>query len=233
MSAVAIIPARGGSKRIPGKNIRSFRGVPIITYSIEAARATGLFDRIIVSTDSADVAEVALAAGAEVPFTRPAALSDDQTGVADVVAHALHELRRESSPAYACCLYATAPLIRPEDLVRGLEAIRSGGGTVAASVTTFAYPAQRALTLTDAGELTWLWPEHATSRSNDLPETYHDAAHFFWVHVESFLARPVIFGKRTIPIVIPRGHVQDIDTEEDWTVAEQRYVLLHSAREGP
>ncbi len=231
MAAVAIIPARGGSKRIPGKNIRSFRGAPIITYSIEAARATGLFDRILVSTDCDDVAAVALAAGAEVPFTRPAELSDDYTGVADAAAHALRELPQ--APPYACCLYATAPLIRPEDLVRGLEAIRSGGGTVAASVTTFAYPAQRALTLTDAGDLTWLWPEHATSRSNDLPETYHDAAHFFWVHVERFLARPVIFGNHTIPVVISRGLVQDIDTEEDWTVAEQRYDLLHSAQEGP
>ena len=225
---VAIIPARGGSKRIPNKNIRPFAGRPMITYAIQAARETGLFDRIIVSTDSDTVASHAIAAGAEAPFRRPPELSDDQAATAPVLLHALEWLESAGSPAVrACCIYATAPFVRPEDIKRGLAVLTENKASVAFTVTTFAFPILRALKVTAAGTLAPMWAEHIRARSQDLPESYHDAGQFYWFDVARFLADPELYSADARPILLPRYLVQDIDTLEDWANAEYMYRALH------
>lgn len=224
---VCIIPARGGSKRIPKKNIRPFRGKPMIAYSIEAARASSVFNRILVSTDSEEIAKVARDSGAEVPFERPTELSNDQAGTDAVLVHALQWLVDRGEPVeHACCLYATAPFVRPEHLVRGLEVLKEHGATSAFTVTSFPYPIYRGLKINPAGALEMIWPEHRLTRSQDLPEAYHDAGQFYWLNVEKYLATPLVFARDAVPILLPRHLVQDIDTEEDWARAE----LMHKAQ---
>jgi len=227
MHAVAIIPARGGSKRIPGKNIKPFAGEPIIVYSIKAAKATGIFDRIIVSTDSNEIAEVAKSVGADVPFLRPEELADDHTGTVPVLLHALTWLRdNENLPNYFCCIYATAPFIRSEDIRKGFDLMREKEAVTAFSVTTFPYPIFRALNVDDKGRIKMLWPNHKDTRSNDLPETYHDAGQFYWAHTEGFLQEKTLFSSNAVPVVLPRYLVQDIDTPEDWKTAELMCTAL-------
>lgn len=226
---VAVIPARGGSKRIPRKNVRAFLGKPIIAYSIDAARASGVFDRILVSTDDAEIAAVARDCGAETPFLRPAEISDDHTGTADVVKHALTFLADAGTPAtYACCIYATAPFVRPADIRTGLERLEASDQSYAFSVTTFPFPIQRALRLSGEGVAPF-HPEHAETRSQDLEEAYHDAAQFYWGRAEAYLTDVALFAPTSIPVVLPRSRVQDIDTEEDWTRAEHLYRALQAA----
>lgn len=226
-SVVAIIPARGGSKRIPKKNVRPFAGRPMISYPIRAALDAGLFDKVIVSTDSEEIAEVARAQGADVPFLRPAELSDDRTATAPVLVHALAWLEAEGTPAdYACCVYATAPFVRPSDLVEGLRILKAAKATTAFSVTTYAFPIFRSLKITDAGTLSMFWPEHRLTRSQDLPEAYHDAGQFYWMDVKRFIADPNLYSADARPIVLPRYLVQDIDTPEDWAMAEHMYHAL-------
>lgn len=224
---IAIIPARGGSKRIPNKNIKLFAGQPIISYSIKAAHATDLFDRIIVSTDSEEIAEVAKACGAEVPFVRPSKLSDDFTGTVPVLLHALNWLdEHESTTGYFCCIYATAPFIQPEHIVKGFSLLKSGKASTAFSVATFPYPIFRALKIGDRGRIEMFWPEHENSRSNDLPEAYHDAGQFYWENTKKFMKEKTLFSSDAVPIVIPRYLVQDIDTPEDWKTAEKMYSVM-------
>ena len=221
---IAIIPARGGSKRIPNKNIRLFAGQPIISYSIKAAQASDLFDRIIVSTDSQEIAEVAKSCGAEAPFVRPVELSDDFTGTAPVLLHALDWLNEHDSPSgYFCCIYATAPFIRPEDIAKGLASLKSKKATIAFSVTTFPYPVFRALKMNKDGRVEMFWPEHENSRSNDLPVAYHDAGQFYWGNTKKFMQVKTLLSSDAVPILIPRYIVQDIDTPEDWETAEKMY----------
>lgn len=228
MANVVIIPARGGSKRIPNKNIRFFLGKPIIAYSIEAARLTGLFDRIIVSTDSDQIAQVAKQHGAEVPFLRPAELADDFTATGTVIFHALQWLFDNNSPAdYVCCLYATAPLIRPIDIIRGYELLRERKAISALSVTTFPYPIFRAVKLNNDGKLEMIWPEYRKSRSQDLPVTYHDAGQFYWAGAEQFMEEHTFLTEDAVPVILPRYIVQDIDTLEDWEMAEKMYRIHH------
>jgi pseudaminic acid cytidylyltransferase len=228
MGNVAIIPARGGSKRIPKKNIRLFEGKPIIAYSIEAAKRTALFEKIIVSTDSDEIATVAVKYGAEAPFRRPSSLSDDYTGTGAVVWHAVDWLRNNGTAAnYVCCIYATASLIRPEFIVNGYELLRRSSVTSVVSVTTFPSPIFRALKLNDEGRLVMVWPEHLKTRSQDLPETYGDAGQFYWAEAEKFLEERTFFSKDALPIVLPRYLVQDIDTPEDWETAEKMYRFLN------
>lgn len=226
--AVAIIPARGGSKRIPGKNIRPFNGVPIIGHSIEAAQRSGLFGRILVSTDSEEIAAVAARFGAECAFRRPPELADDHTATAPVVRHALEWLAAERATVpYACCIYATAPFIRAADLTAGYAALREHDCSSVFTVATFGFPIWRALKLTDRGTLAMIWPEHGLTRSQDLPEAYQDAGQFYWLNVPRFLAldAPTLYFADSRPLRIPRWRVQDIDTEEDW----QRAELMHRA----
>ncbi len=224
---IAIIPARGGSKRIPGKNIKQFAGKPIIAHSVEAAQQAGMFDRIIVTTDDEKIADVARQAGAETPFVRPPELSDDHTPTAPVLAHCLKWLADQQTPArYACCIYATAPFVRPFYIRQGFEILASGKATSVFSVTSFPFPIFRALKIENNGSLSMFWPEHELTRSNDLPAAYHDAGQFYWLEVATFLQENKIYGRSALPVILPRYLVQDIDTPEDWETAEHMYQAL-------
>lgn len=231
MHAVAIIPARGGSKRIPGKNIKPFAGQPIIAYSLQAAKATGLFDNIIVSTDSEEIAQVAREFGAEVPFMRPRDLADDHTGTDKVIIHALHWLMDHGhSVRFVCCIYPTAPLLRAEFIRKGYNLLVENEGTSAFSVTTFPYPIFRALKINEAGMLGMIWPEHLKTRSQDLLEAYHDAGQFYWAKVKQYLLEQSFFSNKAIPVILPRYLVQDIDSVEDWETAELLFEVLRSTK---
>ncbi len=225
---VAVIPARGGSKRIPKKNIRPFLGRPIIGYSIQAALDAGLFDRVIVSTDSDEIAAVARDLGAETPFRRPEHLSDDHTGTAPVVAHALEWLADAEEPAdFACCIYATAPFVAAADLAAAFRRLEASAQAFAFSVTTFAFPIQRALKRAGDGVAPF-HPEFAGARSQDLEEAFHDAGQFYWGRAAAWRDGTPLFAPTSIPVVLPRWRVQDIDTEEDWRRAEHMYRAIRS-----
>jgi N-acylneuraminate cytidylyltransferase len=224
---VAVIPARGGSKRIPRKNIRLFAGEPIIAYSIAAARECGLFDRIIVSTDEDEIAAVARDCGAETPFVRPKELSDDHTGTDPVVAHALDWLAERKEPAsIACCIYATAPFLTAQDLRHGYDRLVGMGKQFAFSVCRFSAPVEHAMRLPAAGGVVALYPELIEARSQDLDASYQDAGQFYWGRAEAFLSRLSPYGAHTEPVVLPRWRVCDIDTLEDWAQAELLYAAL-------
>lgn len=221
---LAVIPARGGSKRIPRKNIRPFGGRPMIAWSIDAALKSGCFDQVIVSTDDAEIAAVAQAEGASVPFLRPPELSDDHTGTIPVVAHAVQWLTDRAdagqAPSQVCCLYATAPFVQPADLQRGLALLQSSGAQYAFSVTSYAFPIQRAIRLTRDGRVEMLDPAQFNTRSQDLEEAFHDAGQFYWGRAGAWLQGLRIFSPDAVPVQLPRHRVQDIDTPEDWTRAE-------------
>jgi pseudaminic acid cytidylyltransferase len=227
---VAIIPARGGSKRIPRKNVRPFAGKPIIAHSIDAARASGAFGRVIVSTDDAEIADVARAHGADVPFMRPAELSDDFTGTHDVIGHAVRWLTEHGDKVtHACCLYATAPLVDPEDIKRGLEILEQGKWNAVVAATTFPYSIFRAFEQTEGGGVRMFFPEHYKTRSQDLPTAIHDAGQFVWAPASVWMAPSEGFTARTSVVMLPRWRVQDIDTLEDWERAEMIWKLANSA----
>jgi N-acylneuraminate cytidylyltransferase len=218
---IAVIPARGGSKRIPRKNIKLFCGKPMIAWSIEAAKASDLFGRIIVSTDDNEIAQVASQWGAEVPFIRPAALSDDHAGTTEVIAHATQWAQNQGlAPSAVCCIYATAPFVRQQDLQRGLAALDSGPWDYAFTATEFAAPIFRSFRQLDTGGLEMFFPQHFTTRSQDLPQALHDAGQFYWGRPEAWLRSAKIFDRHSIPVLIPRWRVQDIDTADDWVRAE-------------
>jgi N-acylneuraminate cytidylyltransferase len=221
MSNVAIIPARGGSKRIPRKNIKPFAGKPIMAWSIEAARGCGLFERVIVSTDDDEIAAIARAHGAEAPFVRPGELSDDHSGTLEVMQHALQWLGADGAcPERACCIYATAPFVRPARLAEGLRALLDSGRSYAFSATSFSFPIQRAIRITASGAVVPMFPEHIASRSQDLEPAFHDAGQFYWGTSAAFLERRPLFSDAAVPVLLPRHEVQDIDTDEDWVQAE-------------
>ncbi len=230
MKTVAIIPARGGSKRVPRKNVRPFCGKPIIAYSIEAARQTGLFDEVIVSTDDEEIADVAGQHGAAVPFLRPAEIADDFTGVMDVVAHALRVLEKEDKrPAEVCMIYATAPLMRVRDIVAGYEVFQAGDKDFVFSATAFGSPVFRAFGVQPDGTAKMFWPENYQENSQDLPAAYHDAAQFCWGRRAAVMEKDaVVFSERSVPLLIPRHQVVDIDTPEDWRLAELLYQALQA-----
>jgi pseudaminic acid cytidylyltransferase len=227
MKTVAIISARIGSKRIPNKNIKLFHGKPIIAYSIQAALETKLFDRVIVSTDSHEVEDIARSYGAEVPFIRPPELSDDFTGTSAVIFHALHWLIDHGADIqYVCCIYATAPFINSEYIRTGLELLKNADATSAFSVTTYPYPIYRSLKITESGRLKMIWPHYMDVRSQDLSEAYHDAGQFYWAKVKKYLREKRFISRDAIPVVLPRHLVLDIDTDEDWQLAEAMYEAL-------
>jgi len=227
---VAVIPARGGSKRIPRKNIKLFAGKPMIVWSIEAALASRCFDQVIVSTDDAEIAEIAKAAGASVPFMRPEALSGDHTATIPVIAHAIEWIQTEGwSLQDVCCIYATAPFIRPEDIAEGAALVQQPGIDYAFSVTAYTFPIQRAIKLNAAGRVEMFQPDHFATRSQDLEEAWHDAGQFYWGRVDAWLSNRPIFSDKAVPVILPSYRVQDIDTMDDWQRAEWLFQI--NARE--
>ena len=224
---LAVIPARGGSKRIPRKNIKVFGDKPMIAWSIEAAIASKLFDHVIVSTDDAEIAEVSEAHGALVPFMRPPELSDDHTGTSAVVAHAIKWWQSQiATPELVCCIYATAPFISAVDLQRGMKLLTETSSNFAFSVTSYAFPIQRALKLTKANRVEMFQPECFKMRSQDLEEAYHDAGQFYWGRPEAWLSEKPVFTVDSSAVILPRYRVQDIDTLEDWARAELMFKAM-------
>jgi pseudaminic acid cytidylyltransferase len=224
---LCVIPARGGSKRIPRKNIREFCGKPMIAWSIEAAQTSGCFDHIIVSTDDDEIAGVARQFSAEVPFIRPAELADDFAGTTPVIAHAVSWYQDRGKDIRAvCCLYATAPFVEPGDLRKGLELLRETPyGRFVFSATAYASPIQRALKINAVSGLAQMWqPDNFIKCSQDLEPAYHDAGQFYWGWPTAWLATANLFEASQL-LLLPRWRVQDIDTEEDWIRAE----LMHKA----
>ncbi|MBP0639832.1 pseudaminic acid cytidylyltransferase [Cupriavidus sp. AcVe19-6a] len=228
MMKIGIIPARGGSKRIERKNIRAFHGKPMIAYSIEAALQAGCFDQIVVSTDDSEIAMIAEQFGASVPFVRPAYLADDSTPSTAVLRHAIEQFVKNSGDIdYVCCIYATAPFLSPEDIIRGFQTLVEADADYALGVTSYPFPIQRAVRVTKDGRMDMFQPEYMLTRSQDLPAAYHDAGQFCWGRAKAFLAERPVFGEHTVPVLLPRYRVQDIDTEEDWARAE----LMYAARD--
>jgi len=229
---IAVIPARGGSQRIPRKNIKPFGGLPMIAWSIRAAIASHCFDRIIVTTDDKEIAHVAQTYGAEAPFMRPANLSDHHTGTIPVVAHAIAWINAHGQTTDAvCCIYATAPFIQANDLQRGYHIMQSSGADYAFSVTSYAFPIQRAIRITANERVQMFQPEHFSTRSQDLVEAWHDAGQFYWGHAQAWLAEKPIFTEDAAPVHIPRYRVQDIDTPEDWERAQWMHKMMNEHKE--
>lgn len=214
---IAVIPARGGSKRVPRKNIRIVNHLPMIAWSIKAAKETNLFDRIIVSTDDLEISNIAIKYGAETPFIRPTKLSDDYSSTMEVVKHTIEWLLAQGvSMKEVCCIYATAPTIRSSDIVKGLH-ILNGDPTADFSFAVAEYPApiQRALKINEFEKLEMFSPEHVNTRSQDLSISYYDAAQFYWGHTSSWLKAEHIFTQLSTPVIVPRSRAVDVDTEAD------------------
>lgn len=224
---VAVIPARGGSKRIPKKNIKTFRGKPMIAWAVGVAKESRLFDHVVVSTDDSEIANVAMQYGADVPFMRPAELADDFAGTTGVMAHATRwAIDAGWEPSAVCCIYPTSPLLLGEDLKRGLTALTSGDWSYAMSVTDFAAPIFRSFRQLPEGGLEMFFPEHFMTRSQDLPVALHDAGQMYWGRPAAWMEERRLFERHTIPVFIPRWRVQDIDTPDDWQRAELVHRLL-------
>ena len=218
---VAVIPARGGSKRILRKNIREFCGKPMIAWPIEVAKQSDLFDHILVSTDDEEIAVVAKSCGAEVPFMRPVELSNDYAGITEVITHAVSWMHEQGwQPEKVCCIYATSVFFKVSDIKKGYDAMVKGNWSYAFSVTEFEYPIFRSFKERTNGGVEMFFPEHFESRSQDLPEALHDAAQFYWGKPEAWLKGLELFEKHSYPVKIPHWRVQDIDTGDDWKRAE-------------
>lgn len=223
---IAIIPARGGSKRIPRKNIKKFNGKPLLKYSIETARKSELFERVIVTTDDEEIAEIAIGCGADVPFLRPKSLSDDFTTTSKVVEHAIRWLKKRGEEyEFVCAIYATAPFLQSEYIVKGFNILKASSAVHAFSATTSPFPVQRMFKIDEKGRSEMFFPHHLESRSQDLDQAYHDAGQFYWSRSQ-YYEQASMFGKDSIPVILPRYFVQDIDTKEDWVRAEVMYKVL-------
>ena len=224
---VAIIPARGGSKRIPRKNIRIFHNKPIIARSIEAAVDSGCFERVIVSTDDKEIAAVANHYGAETPYSRHHDLADDLTPVTPVIVSVLENLIQDGfRPDAVCCIFATAPFIDPIDLEKSGDLLHSTGAEFVLPITSYPFPIQRAVRLIDENRLAMIEPENFNVRSQDLEEAYHDAGQFCWGRTQAWLSGYPVYSSVTAVYPLPRYKVQDIDTEEDWATAELLFAAL-------
>ncbi|MFI3213895.1 MAG: pseudaminic acid cytidylyltransferase [Eubacteriales bacterium] len=227
MKKIAMITARGGSKRIPRKNIKEFLGKPIIQYSIETALASGVFDEVMVSTDDKEIAEIAKAVGASVPFFRSEATANDFATTADVIEEVLMEYEKMGqSFDLACCIYPTAPFIEKERLVEAMTLLEESQGDTVMPVVQFSFPPQRCVIIQD-GKLQPKYPECMPMRSQDLEPQYHDSGQFYCLNVKSFLTQKTVVMKNTYPVILSDLEVQDIDTMEDWKMAEIKYQILH------
>jgi len=227
---LAIIPARGGSKRIPRKNIRPFLGKPVIQYSIDAVNGTKLFDEIMVSTEDKEIAQVGQSCGANMLFYRSTKTADDYATIGDVVEEVILEYKNMGREfEYFCCIFATAPFVTANRLIQAFDLLKKSGADSVIPVTRFSYPIQRALKIEDE-KLKMFWPENYNKRSQDLIPAYHDCGQFFWMRVDSFLEQKVVFAKNTVPFEIPEADVQDIDTIDDWKMAEFKYKYLNGIK---
>lgn len=225
MKNLCIIPARGGSKRIPRKNVKPFLGKPMLVYSIEAALATGLFDEVMVSTDDEEIAEVARQYGAKVPFMRSAETANDYATTADVLKEVLENYSKLGKEFdNFCCVYATAPMIQSKDITAAFERLNNSDFTSVYPVVAFSYPIWRCLDLAEDGTMVRHWPEYENSRSQDLPKEYHDTGTFYWYKTKEWLSGNIKVGG----IEVDETTIQDIDTETDWKIAEMKYKLLHN-----
>jgi len=225
-NSIAIITARGGSKRIPGKNIKEFLKQPIINYSINAALNSGIFDEVMVSTDDEKIAETAKKAGASVPFMRSEKTSDDTATTADVLLEVFENYRTlEKTFDYACCIYPTAPFVTPEKLKQGLEILKENKANCVIPVVRFSYPPQRGFII-ENDALKYKWPENYPKRSQDLEPLYHDSGQFYFYNVDFFIKTKGLSFERIYPLILSDLEVQDIDTIEDWETAEIKYHIL-------
>ncbi len=226
MKNIVIIPARGGSKRIPRKNIKDFLGKPIIAYSIEAALRSGVFDEVMVSTDDAEIAKIAKKYGANVPFYRSEELANDTATTTAVLADVINKYKNIGRDFdYACCIYPCAPFITPSKIKEGFEIILNKKANSAIPVVKFSYPIQRALKIED-NKLSMILPENLNVRSQDLMPAYHDIGQYYWFKVDKFIEKPILFSENALPIITSELEVQDIDTIEDWKIAEIKYGIL-------
>ena len=227
MSSIAIITARGGSKRIPRKNIREFCGKPILAYSIQATRECGLFDRVMVSTDDEEIAEMARRYGAEVPFRRSEEAAGDFATTTSVLLEVLGEYeKRGECFDTLCCVYPTAPFVTAERLRQAVSLLEESGADSVLPVVRYSFPPQRCVVMQE-GRLQFKWPEYAQTRSQDLEPLYHDAGQFYCLRVKSFLEQRALVMDNTVPLILPEMEIQDIDTEEDWELAQVKYRMRH------
>ncbi len=224
---LCVIPARGGSKRVPRKNIKLFNGKPIIAYSIEAALNSGCFDNVIVSTDDHEIADIARTYGAETPFMRPDKLADDYVGTLPVIKHAIEWFEQnQTSHVYVCCIYATAPFVQTQVLKKAYQQLQNTKADYCFSVTSFPFSIQRAIKLTEKNRVEMFCPEYFNTRSQDLEEAYHDAGQFYWGKAKAFKMMKPLFSECASPYILPGYLVQDIDTPEDWIRAELMHQVL-------
>lgn len=225
MKNLCIIPARGGSKRIPRKNIKPFIGKPIIAYSIENAKATGLFDEIMVSTDDPEIVEIAKQYGASVPFLRSEKMANDYATLADVLQEVIENyVERGASFDNMCCILATCPLIKATDISDAYQRLIQSDFTTICPMVAYSYPILRSYSMDENGEMTMNWPEYAKTRSQDLKPAYHDSGTFYWHKIEQWLAG----NRRRGGVVISEELIQDIDTEQDWKLAEMKYTFINN-----
>jgi len=233
---LAVIPARGGSKRIPNKNIKDFCGKPIIAYSIELALKSGLFDEVMVSTDCANIAEIAKNYGASVPFLRSQKNADDFASTVDVLVEVLETYKSKTRLIFnvGCCIYPTSPLLTKNNLKKGLDLLVECDLFTTFPVTEFSYPVLRSLkvdefdNIPDMGKAEMYWPEYYDSRSQDLPSFYHDAGQFYWFNSEILLKEKKLFTKNSGAIKLSELEVQDIDNLDDWKLAELKYKMINN-----
>ncbi|MDR2067430.1 MAG: pseudaminic acid cytidylyltransferase [Holosporaceae bacterium] len=230
MPKIAIIPARGGSKRIPRKNVKDFLGRPIVAYSIEAALESGVFDEVMVSTDDQEIADISMRYGAKVPFFRSPKTSTDMAMTVPVLLEVLEEYRRsEIDFEYGCCIYPCAPFVASERLKRGMELLISEKVDSVLPVLRFSYPPLRGLTIRNK-KLQMLFPENYNARSQDLEPIYHDAGQFYCFRTDALVEQKTLFCKNTLPLELSEMEAQDIDTMDDWKMAERKYTMACSSR---
>lgn len=225
--SLCVIPARGGSKRIPGKNIKEFSGKPMIVWSIEAAIQTGIFNNIVVSTDDEEIARIAKDNGAMVPFVRPNELSDDFANTADVMMHACNWSKEQSIDSdYVCCIYATAPFVSADDIIAAFNILKDKNWKYVFSAAVNPLPVYRSFTQSTEGGVEMIFPEHYKTRSQDLPKVQYDAAQFYFGTFEAWVNKEIMFENHSYPFIIDYDRVQDIDTIEDWKLAEQKFKYI-------
>lgn len=228
-SSIAIITARGGSKRIPHKNIKEFCGKPIINYSIEAALRSDLFEEVMVSTDDEEIAKIARKAGAQVPFMRSSENADDHASTDDVLLEVLKQYQKKGREFETfCCMYPTAPFVTAQKLQKAMELLKTADSVM--PVVAFSYPPQRCFILNESGELRMKWPEYAKTRSQDLEPYYHDCGQFYCCRTKLFIEYGTTDLPHMVPMIMSELEVQDIDDLDDWEIAELKYRKMTEKR---